>query len=138
MKDRKINWRLLLIVIIAPVTVAAAGYTEFLSIAATQAMHGDERTVILLLCYGGGWFVLFGFAALLPMLSNSTARKSAVAAFFAFGAGGGVAGCFFTFLLMTNYLHTGLDIIMLLPWLLGVTFWFLRRAIRARLKLIDE
>lgn len=121
------------------ITMPIASIMGLFSLVATQAMHGDESAAGLLLSYVGGWFLVYGFGVLLPKLFTRTARKSAVEAFVVFGAGGGVAGCFIAFLLMTHNLggspgavFEDAFIAILLPWLLGAAFWFVGRGLQNR------
>lgn len=117
-----------------------AGCVAFFTIVATQAMTGQESAACLLLVYSVGWFFLFGAAAVLPMLLNATpvATEKAKAPFFAFGAGGGIAGGLFVVLMITGQIpgpsattaKLGLAIPFTIPWIVGAVIMVLLRHLR--------
>ena len=107
------------------ITAPIASFLAFVTMVATQGMTGRESSVTLLLAYAIIWFVLFGFAGVLPYLSTE-GRESALKAFIAFGTGGAVAGAFVAYLLVTHRLGGSptavtLDLLIptVLPWMLG-------------------
>ena len=116
------------------ITAPIASVMAVLTIVATQAMTGHESRIGLVVGYTGGWFLLFGLGASIPKLFNNTARKAALAAFVAFGAGGAVAGGLIAVLLVTHNLGGSaaaaifaLGVPLILPWLLGAAVLFLWR-----------
>lgn len=110
-------------------TVPAASIIALGTIVATQGMKGDESKLALVIGYVGGWFLLFGAAAALPKMFTEDARKSALRAFVAFGAGGAVTSILFGILItapkpaMAEFIFF---LLFLLPWLLGAVFWRIR------------
>ena len=107
------------------ITAPIASFLAFLTMVATQGMTGRESSLALLLGYTITWFVLFGFAGILPYISTE-GRASALKAFVAFGTGGAVAGAFVVYLLVTHRLGGSptavkLDLLIptVLPWMLG-------------------
>ena len=117
------------------ITAPLASGMALMTIIGTQAMTGRENAGALLLGYGGGWFLLFAIAATLPTLFSVTGRKSAVATFFAFGAGGGIAGGLIAGLLITHNLGGSNTAVILafaipftLPWIVGAVIMNFRRS----------
>ena len=117
------------------ITALLAGGMAFLSMVATQAMTGRETAGALLLGYGGGWFLLFAIAASLPTLFTVAGRKLAIAAFFAFGTGGGIAGGLIAVLLITHSIGgspaavaMAFAIPFTLPWIVGATIMYFRQS----------
>ena len=107
------------------ITAPIASFLAFLTMVATQGMTGRESSVALLLAYAIIWFVLFGFAGIVPYIS-AEGRESALKAFVAFGTGGAVAGALVVYLLVTHRLGGSptavkLDLLIptVLPWMLG-------------------
>jgi hypothetical protein len=108
------------------VVAAIISGTAALTILGTQGMTGGERPSRLLLTYSTGWFLLFGIAPALLMLFSATGRRSVLAAFIAFGLGGGVSGGLIAMLLVTHRLGGSLPSLMIdftipftLPWIVG-------------------
>jgi hypothetical protein len=100
--------------------------TAALTIVATRGRTGRESLGRLLLGYGGVGFLLFGIGAALPMLVSRIWRRSCLAAFAAFGAGGGVSGSLIAILFVGHCLggsQTAVIVVFAipftLPWLLG-------------------
>ena len=107
------------------ITAPIASFLAFLTMVATQGMTGRESSVALLLAYAIIWFVLFGFAGIVPYISTE-GRESGLKAFVAIGTGGAVAGAFVVYLLVTHRLGGSptavkLDLLIptVLPWMLG-------------------
>jgi hypothetical protein len=91
----------------------------------TPAMTGRESSLALLLGYAIIWFVLFGFAGIVPCIS-AEGRESALKAFLALGTVGAVAGAFVAHLLVTHRLGGSpapVKLSLLIPtvllWMLG-------------------
>ena len=105
-----------LVVIGAMISAAAA-----LTLLATQGMTGRESLGLLTLRYGGGWFLLFGGGAALPMLFSAPGRRSWHATF-AFAVGGGVSGIIAILLLFKAPPTAGMMVFSIpftLPWVVG-------------------
>ena len=111
------------------ITAPIASFLGFLTMVATQGMTGRESSLALLLGYTITWFVLFGFAGILPYISTE-GRESALKALVAFGTGGAVAGALVVYLLVTHRLGGSptavkLDLLIptVLPWMLGAALF---------------
>lgn len=104
-----------------------------LTLVGTQALTGRENLGALLVGYSGGWFLLFGLAAVLPMLFSVTGRQSLFAAFLPFGVGGAVAGALIAILIATHQLGgssvaVAIDfaIPFTVPWVIGSVAMYFR------------
>jgi hypothetical protein len=102
-----------------------------MTVIATQGMTGHEGLGFLLLGYGGGWFLLFGVGAALPVLVSRAWRRSLQVAF-AFGIGGSLSGILEVFWLFGGsplVVRIAFAMAFTLPWILGA---ILLKAVDAR------
>jgi hypothetical protein len=107
------------------VTAPMASFLAFVTMVASQGFTGRESSLALLLGYTIIWFVLFGFAGVVPYISTE-GREDALKALVAFGTGGAVAGALVVYLLVTHRLggsptavKMALLIPTVLPWMVG-------------------
>jgi hypothetical protein len=123
------------VILISLVAGSIASCLALLTIVATQGMSGHVSADLLVLGYGGGWFLLFGIAAALPVATGATGRRAVRRVFLAFGVAGGASGLLIVWMLLTHHLGGSpgavwrdFAIPLVLPWTLGFSIdaWWRR------------